>query len=204
MWFCHWWHLPAVMRVWLEPCFNLFPPQWEHSPAFKEVSPTLRLLTIFKFNDKQPQDESGSPRVSRGEAHVGQGLVGGKDAGVSTYRCLPRLCGKCSCFTLIVMKDGKAAKQSACFKLLNSQGPSRGWNCAVVCEKCSQQCGSSLPFPQRRKALVGCGSEPCSCRADMPCLMPHRWAASPPEEEKQGLGAGWGTTKLPHGAQYKG
>lgn len=56
----------------------------------------------------------------------GKVWLGGKDAGVNTYRCLPRLCGKCSGFTLTVMKDGKAAKKSVCFKLLNSQGPSRG------------------------------------------------------------------------------
>lgn len=107
------------MCVWLKPCFNLFPPQMR---AFKGVSPTLGLLTILKFNHKQPQDESGSLRVNGGEARAGQGLAGGKD--VSTYGCLPRLCGKCSGFTLTIIKMEK--QQSACFKLLNSQGPSRG------------------------------------------------------------------------------
>lgn len=63
------------MCVWLKPCFNLFPPQMR---AFKGVSPTLGLLTVLKFNHKQPQDESGSLRVNGGEARAGQGLAGGE------------------------------------------------------------------------------------------------------------------------------
>lgn len=46
----------------------------------------------------------------------------GKD--VSTYGCLPRLCGKCSGFTLTIMKDGKAA--ISLFQAAELTGPLQG------------------------------------------------------------------------------
>lgn len=117
--------------------FNLFLPQLEHSPAFKDVAHTLRLLTIFKFNHKQPQDESGTPRVSRGEAHAGQGLAGGKDAGVSTYEWVPaQAVWEVLWFHPYSYERWKSSKEISLFQAAELTGPLQGLKlCCCLCKR---------------------------------------------------------------------